>query len=94
MNTITDALTEASEKVTSTLEEGILTFNRNVAGLVAKAPAPPSWMPKPEGIVPSDELVTRAFTLQAERVEAGRKFALALVDTWKPVTSKLTGAES
>ena len=83
MDTLTESLSTVNEAVTkavTAMQSQVVALHRDAAAAVAKVGEPPSWLPSVEPLPSVDELVEQAFDFQAQRLEAGKQFALELLE--------------
>ena len=89
-------INEGTLKAIGTLQEQMLAFNRDVAAAFARVELP-SWVPTPDPAAVDtnvDDLVKQAYSFQAQRVEADKKFALDLIDIWTNTGRKVASTSS
>ena len=89
-------INEGTLKAIGTFQEQMLAFNRDVAAAFARVELP-SWVPTPEPAAVDtnvDDLVKQAYSFQAQRVEADKKFALDLIDIWTNTGRKVASTSS
>ena len=87
MDTLTETFSTANEAVTkavTAIQSQVVAMHRDAAAAVAKVGETPSWLPSIEPLPNVDSLVEQAFEFQAQRLEAGKQFALELLDVWTP----------
>ena len=91
MDTLTESFSTANEAVTkavTAMQSQVVAMHRDAAAAVAKVGETPSWLPV-EPLPSVDKLVEQAFEFQAQRLEAGKQFALELLDVWTPKPARL-----
>ena len=87
MDTLTESFstaTQAVNKAVTAMQSQVVAMHRDAAAAVAKVGETPSWLPSIEPLPSVDTLVEQAFEFQAQRLEAGKQFALELLDVWTP----------
>ena len=87
MDTLTETFSTANEAVTkavTAMQSQVVAMHRDAAAAVAKVGETPSWLPSIEPLPSVDSFVEQAFEFQAQRLAAGKQFALELLDVWTP----------